>query len=201
MKLTPESALVLVDLQRDFLAGGAVAVPRGDDVIAAANRLAEGFTAVGLPVVVTRLWRPAQSRSFEPQGGRWPVHAVQGTPGAELSPDFRQPDRAWVISTGTTPDSEGWSAFENTDLASRLRSAGVQTLYVAGLPTEHAVKQTVLDAAREGFEVVMVADACRGLNAHVGDSARAVEEMLQSGARIASSGAVDNALEAYTPAG
>jgi nicotinamidase/pyrazinamidase len=201
MKLTPESALVLVNLQRDFLAGGALPVQRGDDVIAPANRLAEGFAAVGLPVVATRLWRPASSKAFKGQGGSMPPNAVQGTTGAEFSPDLRLPESTWVISIGGDGSGAGSSAFDGTDLARRLHDEGVKTLFVCGLATDTAVKQTTLDATREGFEVVLVADACRGLNVHMGDSARAVEEMLQAGARIASSGAVDNALEAYTAAG
>ena len=201
MKLTPESALVLVSLQRDHLQGGALPVQHAEDVIPPANRLAEGFAAAGLTVVATRSARPAGHKSFRPQGGTWPPYGVQGTPGAEMVSELLLPEGTWVVSTGTHPDLDGYSAFEGTDLAARLQAEGVQTLFVGGMTTDYAVKHTVLDAAEAGFVVVLVADACRGLDVHVGDSARAVNEMLRAGARIASSSAVDNALQAYSPAG
>jgi len=201
MKLTPESALVLVHIQRDFLPGGALAVQRGDDVIAPANRLAQGFAAVGLPVIATRDWHPAGHVSFKERGGPWPPHCVQDTPGAEFAGELTLPRDHWLVSQATDPDQEAYSGFQGTDLEERLRSAGVQSLYVCGLATDYCVKHTVLDALRLGFEVVLVADACRGVNVHPADSARAVEEMMREGTRIASSGAVDDALEAYTTAG
>jgi nicotinamidase/pyrazinamidase len=201
MKLSTASALVLVDIQRDFLPGGALAVPRGDEVIAPANRLAQGFGSAGLPVVATRDWHPSDHMSFKDRGGPWPPHAIQNTTGAEFAKELALPGDAWIVDKDTDPEKSTYSGFQDTDLAERLREAGVQTLLVCGLSTDYCVKQTALDAIKEGFEVVLVADACRGVNVHASDSPRAVEEMLRAGARIASSGAVHDALEAYTAAG
>ncbi|MFQ5600559.1 MAG: bifunctional nicotinamidase/pyrazinamidase [Candidatus Krumholzibacteriia bacterium] len=198
MELTPESALVLVDIQCDFLPGGALAVRRGDEVVAAANRLADGFHAHGFQVVCSRDWHPADHSSFQEQGGPWPAHCVQDTHGAEFADDLVIPEGAWVISKGTDPAQDAYSAFQGTDLEKRLREAGVRMLYICGLATDYCVKHTVLEAIDAGFDVVLVADACRGVNVHAADSAGAVEDMLRKGARIASSGAVQNALEAYS---
>jgi len=200
MKLTPESALVLVDFQRDFLPGGALAVQGGDDIVEPASHLAQGFAAAGFPVIATRDWHPAGHVSFKERGGPWPPHCVQETPGAGFPSELALPEGAWVISKGTDPDADTNSGFQGTDLAQRLREAGVQTLFVCGLTTEASVKHTALAALAEDFEVVLVADVCRGFNVHASDSARAVEEMLREGARIASSGAVDDALETYSTA-
>lgn len=198
MKLTQASALVLVDVQRDFLAGGARAVPRGEDIVTRANALLEGFSSAGLTVVATRDWHPADHASFESEGGDWPRHCVQDTDGAEFAVDLVLPATAWVISTGTSAEATEHSAFEGTDLAARLRESGIEALYVCGLGTEHGIRDTVLDALDEEFEVVLVADACRSFSSQAARSARAVEDMMRSGARIASSGAVAGALAAYT---
>jgi nicotinamidase/pyrazinamidase len=197
MELSPECALVLVDIQRDFLPGGARPVHRGDEVVAAANRMAAGFHAEELLVVLTRCWLPADHTHFKGQGGNLPPYCVQDTHGAEYADDLQVPESAMVVSKGTSREADPTSPFAGTDLAERLRAAGVKLLLICGLATDAAVRQAVLDAIEAEFEVVLVADACRGFNKHVADSARAVEDMLRKGARIASSGAVQNALEAY----
>lgn len=198
MELSPESAVVLVDIQRDLLPGGVLGVTRGDEVVAAASRLAEGFDAHGLRVVATRRWLPADHTSFTSQGGDRPPYCVQDTHGAEFADDLHVPEAAWIESKGVSRERDVDSPFPSTDFADRLREDGVRTLLVCGLATDTTVRQTALDAIAEGFEVIFIADACRGYNKHAADSARAVEDMLRAGARIASSGAVQNALEAYS---
>lgn len=198
MKLTQASALVLVDFQRDFLAGGARAVPRGEDVVMRTNALLEGFSSAGLTLVATRDWHPAKHASFQSEGGEWPRHCVQGSDGAEFAVELVLPSSAWVISKGTAADSDAHSAFDGTDLAERLREAGIEALYVCGLGTEFGIRETVLEALEEDFEVVLVADACRSFSSQAARSAGAVEDMMRAGARIASSGAVANALAAFT---
>ena len=192
MELSPESALVLVDIQRDLLPGGVLGVTRGDEVVAPASRVAEGFDAHALRVVATRRWLPADHTSFTSQGGDRPPYCVQDTHGAEFADDLHVPEAAWIESKGVSRE------FPSTDFADRLREDGVRSLLVCGLATDTTVRQTALDAIADGFEVILIADACRGYNKHVADSARAVEDMLRAGARIASSGAVQNALEAYS---
>jgi nicotinamidase/pyrazinamidase len=197
MEMHADSALVLVDIQCDYLPDGAVAIPRGQEVVEPANRMAKGFADRGLPVILTRVWHPAHHMSFKEQGGKSPRHCVQDTHGAEFAADLEVPEAAWIISKGTEPEAQAVSGFTATDLGARLKESGIRSLYVAGLATEQAVKQTVLDAREAGFEVFLVANACRGINQHASDSASAVEEMMKKGTRIVSSGAVEDALQAF----
>ncbi len=173
-------ALLVVDFQNDFVPGGALPVAGGDEIAEPLGRLLDRFDLV----VATRDWHPPDHASFR---GAWPVHCVQGTPGAEL---HRSLDRAkvdLVVDKGQDPASEGYSAFQDTGLAELLRARGVDRLYVAGLATDYCVKHSVLDARREGFDVVVVEDAIRVVDVRPGDSARAVEEMRAAGARFARS--------------
>ncbi|HZM16360.1 MAG TPA: isochorismatase family protein [Candidatus Krumholzibacteria bacterium] len=198
MELTQQTGLVVVDVQRDFLLEGTLPVPRSNEVVATASRLAEGFHAAGLLVACTRAWLPADHKSFRGHGGQLPVHCVQDTHGAEFADDLVIPPDTWILSKGTNRTQSALSAFDGTDFGERLRKAGIETLLICGLATETGVKHTVLDALESGFGAYIVADACRPFNKHVGDGARSVEEMLRAGARIVSSGAVRNALETFS---
>jgi nicotinamidase/pyrazinamidase len=173
-------ALVIVDVQNDFTSGGALAVPDGDAVIRPLNELASHVDVV----FATRDWHPADHQSFEAQGGPWPPHCVQGTPGAELHPGL---DRALideVVDAGFEPDVEGYSAFDGTDFEARLRARDVNSLVVGGLATDYCVRATALDARERGFPVKVVVDACRGIEAEPGDVARALEEMREAGVEL-----------------
>jgi nicotinamidase/pyrazinamidase len=171
-------ALLIVDFQNDFTPGGALAVAGGDEIAAPLDRLLDRFDLV----VATRDWHPPDHSSF---AGVWPVHCVQGTPGAELHPSLDRAKVDVVVDKGRDAASEGYSAFQDTELAELLRSRGVDRLYVAGLATDYCVKHSVLDALREGFDVVVLEDAIRGVDAAPGDSAQAVEEMRAAGAEFA----------------
>jgi nicotinamidase/pyrazinamidase len=150
-------------------------------------------------VVATRDWHPADHGSFagvevDPEKWRgadppsiWPVHCVAGTSGAELHPDLEQAKVDVVIDKGQDPWSQGYSGFQDTRLGDLLRERGVDRLFVAGLATDYCVKNTVLDARREGFDVTVVEDAVRGVNVEPGDSERALEEMEKAGAHLATS--------------
>jgi nicotinamidase/pyrazinamidase len=129
---------------------------------------------------------PAKWRGADPPS-IWPVHCVAGTPGAELHPDLERAKIDVVIDTGQDPNSQGYSGFQDTRLGDLLRERGVTRLFVAGLATDYCVKSTVLDARREGFDVTVVEDAVRGVNVEPGDSERALQEMENAGARLATS--------------
>lgn len=197
MELHADSALLLVDIQRDFLPTGPQAVPRGDEIVGPASELAAGFSSHGLGVVLARDWHPANHSSFRDQGGPYLPHCIQDTHGAEFADDLEIPEDAWIISKGVDPHEDARSAFAGTDLAQRLRADGIRTLFIAGLSTDRSVKQTVLDGLAEGFEMVLIANACRGSSGQASTNAAAVEEMLRKGARVASTGAVQDALDSY----
>jgi len=183
-------ALVVVDLQRDFLPGGALGVPQGDRVLAAINEYLELFQARRLPVVVTRDWHPADHCSFVGQGGPWPVHCVAGSAGAALAEGLRLPADAAVVSKATTPGRDAYSGFDGTDLQARLRCAQVTRLFVGGLATDYCVLQTVKDSLALGFGVVLLTDAIAAVDVHAGDGERAIDEMRAAGATLADRSAV-----------
>jgi nicotinamidase/pyrazinamidase len=176
-------ALIVVDVQNDFCPGGALAVAEGDRVVAPLNQLIREFLERGDLVIKSRDWHPAQTKHFADYGGTWPVHCVQDTHGAEFHQDLLDDPRIRVVSKGTG-DKDCYSAFDETDLASLLREQGVEEVWVGGLATDYCVKQTALDAARDGFKVKAVADAMRPVELKAGDGARAIEEMQKAGAQI-----------------
>ncbi len=175
-------ALLLVDLQNDFLPGGALVVPRGDEVIPVLLDYIAKFYSRGLPIFATRDWHPANHCSFREQGGIWPVHCVAGTSGAEPPWLLRLPSSAVMILTGTSPEQEGYSGFEGTALDAKLKEAGVRRLFVGGLATDYCVVNTVKDAVDHGFEVYLLSDAVRAVNLQPDDGAKAIEEMTKRGA-------------------
>lgn len=201
-------ALILVDLQNDFLPGGSMGVRDGDAVIPLANRLQRHFDLV----VATQDWHPANHGSFaanhpgKKTGDEielngllqilWPVHCVQGTPGPELAEGLDKSRIARVFRKGTDPAVDSYSGFFDnghrhaTELAEYLRSCDVDEVYIAGLTTDYCVKFTALDARKLDFRTAVVEDACRGVERNPGDVARAIDEMRQAGVRIMTMGDV-----------
>ena len=174
------NALLIVDPQVDFCPGGALAVPRGDAIFGVVNGVA---AAVPL-VVASRDWHPAIHCSFQAQGGPWPPHCVAGTPGAGFHPALDTRPIAEVFSKGADPDKEAYSAFDGTGLGQWLRGHGVRRLLVAGLATDYCVRASVLEARREGFEVIVLEDAIAAVDVHPGDGERALAEMREAGATL-----------------
>jgi nicotinamidase/pyrazinamidase len=176
-------ALVIVDYQNDFNPGGALAVAGGDEIAARINALAASgrFDLV----VATRDWHPADHSSFTGQGGTWPVHCVAGTPGAELHPALEADRVDVIVDKGRDRDTEGYSAFQGTDLAALLRDRGVDHVTVVGLATDYCVKNTALDALRQGFSVTVDSAASRGVDLREGDSEQALAEVRAAGGSIA----------------
>ena len=195
-------ALIVVDLQNDFCAGGALPVHEGDQIIAAVNQLQRQFDLV----VATQDWHPANHGSFaanhpgkmpgdtiELAGLRqvlWPVHCVQGTPGAEFHPHFETSAVAQVFRKGADPTIDSYSGFfdnghrKSTGLGEYLKQRGVTAVYICGLATDYCVRFTALDAVDLGFKTYLVEDACRGVELHAGDVRRAIEEMRAKGVMV-----------------
>src|SRR5215203_2419630 len=178
-----KQALIVVDVQNDFCPGGTLAVRDGDEVVEPLNREIEEFLERGEPVYKSRDWHPAKTKHFADYGGTWPVHCVQNTTGAEFHPALRDDPRIKVISKGLG-DKDCYSAFDETDLASQLRQQNVEEVVVGGLATDYCVKNTVLDALKNGFKVKALKNVMRAVNLHPGDGDQAITEMRAAGAEI-----------------
>jgi nicotinamidase/pyrazinamidase len=200
-----KAALVLVDLQRDFLPGGALPVPEGDRVVPLANRLARRFDLV----VATQDWHPPDHVSFavnhpghspgdvvtlgEIRQVLWPVHCVQFTLGASFAADLDAGRIVRIFAKGTQREVDSYSGFfdnlrrRSTGLCEYLKDRRVERLYLLGLATDYCVRATALDARSLGFETFLVADACRGVDLHPGDVQRALTEMQRAGVRLVQS--------------
>jgi nicotinamidase/pyrazinamidase len=196
------NALILVDLQYDFMPGGALAVPHGDEVVPLANELAARFELV----VASQDWHPADHRSFASQhpGKKpgdvielegleqrlWPDHCVQTTPGAELHRDLDRTRIERVFQKGADPSIDSYSTFYDnahrraTGLGDYLQDKGATKLFLMGLATDYCVKFSTLDAVGLGFQVVVVEDGCRGIDANPGDIEKAIQEMSAKGATL-----------------
>ncbi len=183
-QMGPDDAVIVVDIQNDFCPGGTLPVPEGDQVIPVLNRWIEQAERVGATIVITRDWHPADHCSFEAQGGPWPVHCVQRTPGAEYHPDLRIPRLAIYVDKAADPARESFSDFAGTALGDQLRRKGIRRLFVGGLALDYCVRATVLEGLTEGFEVHLLLSATRAVNVKEGDGQQAIDEMRAAGARI-----------------
>ena len=187
-----KAALIMVDVQNDFCPGGALNVPRGDEVVGVLNRYSERFRALGLPIIATRDWHPAKTSHFKSYGGVWPEHCVQHTHGAAFRADLQLSGGEIVLSKGMEADEDSYSAFHGKDetgtpLAPLLRRLGVEQIFVGGLATDYCVKETALDGMKQGFQVAVLGDASRGVNLRPDDSQRALTEMRAAGVKILAS--------------
>ena len=181
--LRSNQALLLVDVQKDFLPGGRLAVPKGDSVLPVLGAWVKAFDQAALAIFASRDWHPANHVSFEDQGGPWPPHCVAGTSGANLSEDLKLPRHALLIDKGTDPKHDAYSAFQGTDLDTLLKARDITALVVGGLATEYCVLNTVKDALALGYQVLVLEDGIKALAAEPG--ALAIEEMRGLGATVA----------------
>ena len=172
-------ALLVIDFQNDFCPGGALPVPDGDAI---APRVQELIDSGRFDLVVaTRDWHPADHASFKEQGGPWPPHCVQGSPGAELHSSLDREKIDHVVDVGSGQTDEGYSGFEKSDLAEILRTNNIDKVTVVGLATDYCVRATALDAIKEGFETTVDKEGVRGIDVNEGDSDRALAEIEAAG--------------------
>ncbi|MFO8057239.1 MAG: nicotinamidase [bacterium] len=180
-------ALIVVDVQNDFLPGGSMGVKDGDAVVPVINLLLPMFTTR----VFTRDWHPEDHVSFssEPEftDMSWPPHAVRGTWGAEFHPDLKVPEDAVIVSKAPERDKEAYSGFQATDLARQLGDKGAKRVFVGGVATDYCVKFTVQDALKEGFETYVIVDACRAVDVPEGNGQAALDDMEKQGAKLVNS--------------
>jgi nicotinamidase/pyrazinamidase len=178
-------ALLIIDFQNDFCPGGALPVPEGDAI---SDRVRELLDSGRFDLVVaTRDWHPPDHASFAAQGGPWPPHCVQGTPGAELHDSVDRSRIDYVVDVGSGQADEGYSGFEKSDLAEILRRHDIDAVTVVGLATDYCVRATALDALKEGFEVTVDREGVRGIDVQLGDSERALEEIRAAGGQVSRS--------------
>jgi nicotinamidase/pyrazinamidase len=149
-------ALLLVDVQNDFCPGGALPIPEGDRVVPVLNEWISAAASAGAPVYASRDWHPVGHPSFESEGGKWPVHCLQDTPGAAFHPALKLPPQVVVVTKGTRFDQDQYSAFDQTGLQERLRKDGVRRLWMGGLAQDVCVCASVLDARRHGYDVALI---------------------------------------------
>jgi nicotinamidase/pyrazinamidase len=183
--LTSHDALLITDIQIDFLPGGALPVEGGDKIIAVIQEYIKNFENSKAHILASRDWHPTNHISFIRQGGPWPVHCVQNTKGAEFSPYIKLPSNTIIISKATDSQHEAYSAFDGTPLEKKLRQLSITRLFVCGLATDYCIVNTVLDSLEHGIQTVVLMDAILGINVRVGDVDRAVETMINSGAEKA----------------
>ena len=180
--LTHADALLIADVQNDFLPGGALGISGGDEILPVLLSYIRRFQSEGLPIFLTRDWHPVDHCSFRRQGGPWPVHCVAGSQGSLPPPSFQAPSSAVIIYKAIDANQEAYSAFERTPLHRHLQALGVRRLFIGGLATDYCVLNTVKDARALGYEVCLLTDGIRAVNVHPNDGRQAEEHMLQLGA-------------------
>lgn len=202
--MSNKKALIMVDLQNDFCAGGSLAVPDGDALIPIANELQHYFDFV----IATQDWHPHDHMSFAANHAEhgvgdviivdeiaqvlWPIHCVQGTRGAELHPHLDTSKVTKIFYKGVDKAIDSYSAFfdnehlRSTGLGEYLRDQGVTDIYIMGLATDYCVKYSTMDALKLGFNVYVILDACRGIDLKSGDLQSSIDEMRNGGADIIS---------------
>lgn len=179
-QLQPGDGLLVVDVQRDFCAGGSLAVPAADEIVPAINGTIGAAVEKGIPVYASRDWHPRRHVSFKDQGGDWPPHCLADTDGARFHPDLRLPDSTVIITKGVRFDQDQNSVFDQTGFDVQLRRDGVRRLWVGGLALDVCVLASVLDALREGFAVKVLRQATRAVRPSAGEEALA--RMREAGA-------------------
>lgn len=188
MSVVPElgagDGLLVADVQNDFCPGGSLAVQGGDEIIPVVNAWIDGAVQANVPVFASRDWHPPGHASFREQGGPWPAHCVQGTPGTQFHPELRLPPHAHIVDKGWRRERDAYSPFEDTDLAEAIEKARVQRLYVCGLALDYCVKASCLDALALGLEVSLILEGTRAVNLDPEDGRRALQALRAAGARV-----------------
>jgi nicotinamidase/pyrazinamidase len=182
ISLTPHDALLIADIQNDFLPGGALGIRGGEEILPVLGNYIRRFRARSLPIFLTRDWHPFDHCSFAHRGGVWPVHCVAGSPGTLTPPSFPTPNSAVIIYKATDRNQEAYSAFQNTSLDRQLRDLCVRRLFIGGLATDYCVLNSVKDARTKGYDVCLLMDGIKAVNLQPDDGRRAEEEMIDLGA-------------------
>jgi len=182
IKLDRSCALIIVDMQNDFMPTGTLPIPEADKIVSVLNNYIDMFVSNRLHIFATRDWHPPNHKSFKQRGGIWPMHCVKDTMGAEFHSDLKIPRSTTIISKGTEAEREAYSGFEGTDLAKRLEQDSIKRVLIGGVATDYCVKNTALDAIKFGLDVVLLEDAVKGIK----NGNDAIKEMQSKGVKIVS---------------
>jgi nicotinamidase/pyrazinamidase len=180
--LGDSDTILVIDVQKDFCPGGALAVPDGDAVVPVLNKWVDAAFLKGAAVYLSRDWHPVKHPSFESFGGPWPPHCIQDTDGARFHPELKRPENAVVVTKGVRFDVDQTSVFDRTGLGHRLKADGVRDLWVGGLALEVCVLDSALDALKMGFDVHVIKAGTRPIDET--DGRAAVEKMAAAGASV-----------------
>lgn len=180
--LDTRDALLVVDMQNDFLPGGSLAVAGAETIIAQVNSYIQLFADARLPVFASRDYHPPHHISFRSEGGQWPPHCIAGSKGADFHPRLQLPGDAVIISKGTSSDKEAYSALDAPELRDRLQDLGTTRVFVCGLATDYCVHASARDLLLAGYSVVVLTDAIKAVDLQPGDGDRARKELTDMGA-------------------
>jgi nicotinamidase/pyrazinamidase len=181
------AALIVVDVQRDFCEGGALAASDTLSLLAPLRESIEAARRAGAVIVFTQDWHPLNHSSFQIHGGPWPVHCVADTPGAELMPPLHANAVDLIVHKGETVEGQGYSGFEHTGLTKRLKSLQVERLGVSGIATEYCVRNTARDGLHAGFQTAVLEDLIRPVNPM--QTVAILSKLKQAGVRTATAAA------------
>lgn len=190
-----KTALIIVDVQKDFCPGGKLAVAEGDQVVPPTNRLIENGRKGDVLLVATEDYHPTETTHFVTFGGVWPEHCVAGTTGAELHPDLAIDEDVTIFRKGMDRNADSYTGFDGVaenglTLEKFLRLHHIRKVHVVGLATDYCVKATAIDAAKRGFETYVLTDAVRAVKLNPGDEEKAFADMAEAGVRFAETGDV-----------
>lgn len=181
LSLLPHDLLLIVDPQVDFLPGGALAVPCGDEIIPLLNQYIKEAQQSNIPIVISRDWHPQNHISFKSQNGPWPEHCIQYTPGAAFSSELNIPENAIIVDKAFLVSTESYSALEGLihetlqPITKKLNELNIQRIWIAGLALDYCVYHTAIMGKKLGFDVKVLISACRGID--VTTSEKAIKEM------------------------
>ncbi|PSJ16129.1 isochorismatase family protein [Nitrosomonas supralitoralis] len=186
MKISLDSgdALIVVDMQNDFLTNGRLAVTGGDKIIPLLNCYIAYFYANNRPIFATRDWHPPDHCSFVSQGGPWPPHCIAGSTGAAFHAELVLPADAHIVSKATSREADAYSGFSGTGLHELLQSLCITRIFTGGIATEYCIRHTVKDALQLGYSVVLLEDAIQAINRQPHDGALALQDMIDHGVRL-----------------
>jgi nicotinamidase/pyrazinamidase len=182
ISLDVHDALLVVDMQNDFLPGGSLAVSGSDAIISVVNSYIQSFSEARLPIFASRDYHPDDHISFLENGGTWPPHCVAGSKGSEFHPELQLPKDTVIISKGTSSKAEAYSALDSTALSQQLQDRGIERVFVCGLATDYCVHASAMDLLNADFSVLVLIDAVKAVNVQPGDGVRALKELTDRGA-------------------